>query len=132
MRLFSFEANRGKPLTKWVDAKGVPHRVDPKTSKVVISPVFGSDAPSRFACFHIGPGGFIPRHPAAGGQLFVVVDGSGWVTGDDGRKVPIRAGQAAFWEDGETHESGTDGGMRVIVVEGESIDPTRYMGEIRT
>jgi gentisate 1,2-dioxygenase len=129
MRLFSFEPNRGKPLTRWVDAKGVPHRVDPKTSKVVISPVFASQAPSRFACFHIGPGGFIPRHPAVGRQLFAVVEGSGWVAGDDGRRVPIKAGQAALWEDGELHECGTDPGMRVIVVEGEDFDPV--MGEIR-
>jgi quercetin dioxygenase-like cupin family protein len=132
MRLFSFEPNRGRPLTSWVDAKGVKHRVDPKTSKVVIAPVFGSDHASRFACFHIGPGGFVPRHPAVGGQLFVVVEGSGWVSGSDGRRLPIRAGQAAYWEDGEAHESGTEKGMRAIVVEGDSFDPSRYMGEIRT
>jgi len=131
MRLFSFEPNRGKPLTQWVDTKGVSHRVDPKTSKVVIAPVFSSEVASRFACFHIGEGGFIPRHPATGPQLFAVLEGSGWVSGDDGRKVPIRAGQAAYWEPGESHESGTDGGMRAIVVECESFDPARFMGELR-
>lgn len=132
MRLFSFEPNRGKPLTRWVDAKGVPHRVDPKTSKVVISPVFSSDGPSRFACFYIGPGGFMPRHPAVGPQLFAVVEGSGWVSGEGGGKTPIKAGQAAFWEDGESHESGTDEGMRVIVVEGSSFEPAAVMREIRS
>lgn len=132
MRLFSFEPNRGKPLTSWVDAKGVPHRVDPKTAKVVIAPVFASKAPSRFACFHIGPGGFIPRHPAASRQLFAVMEGSGWVSGEDGRRVPIRAGQAALWEAGELHETGTEAGMRAIVVEGDSFDPAQVMGEIRT
>ena len=131
MRLFSFEPNRGKPLTSWTDAQGVKHRVDPKTSKVVIAPIFGSDAPSRFACFHIGAGGFIPRHPAVGQQLFVVVAGEGWVSGEGGGKAPIKAGQAAFWEDGEPHESGTDTGMTVIVVEGDTFDPARFMGEIR-
>ncbi len=131
MRLFSFEQNTGKPLTQWIDAKGVPHRVDPKTSKVVISPMFGSDAPSRFACFHVAKGGFIPRHPASGPQLFAVVSGSGWVSGDDGHKVPIDAGRAAYWERGEMHESGTDDGMSVIVVEGADFDPARYMGEVR-
>lgn len=131
MRLFSFEPNRGKPLTSWVDAKGIPHRVDPKTSKVVISPVFASEGPSRFACFHIGPGGFIPRHPAAGPQLFAVLEGEGWVSGEEGGRVPIRAGQAAYWEDGELHECATDKGMRVIVVEGGAFDPARMMGELR-
>ena len=131
MRLFSFEPNNGKPLTQWIDAKGVPHRVDPKTSKVVISPVFVSQAPSRLACFHVGKGGFVPKHPAVGPQLFAVVEGSGWVAGGDGERVPISAGQAAYWEPGEMHESGTDAGMRVIVVQAESLDPGELMREIR-
>jgi hypothetical protein len=131
MRVFSFEPNRGRPLTRWVDAKGVAHVVDPKTSKVVIAPVFASNAPSRFACFHIGPGGFIPRHPAVGAQLFAVVEGAGWVSGSDGNRIPIRAGQAAYWESDELHESGTDKGMRVIVVEGDSFDPGAVMREVR-
>lgn len=132
MRLFSFDANSGRPLTQWIDDKGVPHRVDPKTSKVVISPIFGSDDPSRFACFHIGKGGFIPRHPAVGPQLFVIVEGRGWVSGGDGKKVPIQSGQAAFWEGGESHESGSDDGMKAIVVEGSSsFDPAKLMREVR-
>ena len=131
MRLFSFEASSGRPLTSWTGADGVAHRVDPKTSKTVISPVFAADVPSRFACFHVGSGGFVPRHPATGPQLFCVVEGSGWVSGDDGERVPIKSGQAAFWDTGETHESGTDTGMKAIVVECPSFDPGRFMREIR-
>lgn len=131
MRLFSFDANSGRPLTRWIDADGVPHRVDPKTSKVVISPFFASDAGARVACFHVGEGGFVPRHPAVTPQLFAVVDGSGWVSGGDDVKVPIATGQAAFWEPGEMHASGSDGGMRVIVVEASSLDPAKTMREIR-
>jgi quercetin dioxygenase-like cupin family protein len=128
--MFSFEANRGRPLTQWTDAQGVSHRVDPKTSKVVISPIFLSEVGARFACFYVGKGGFIPKHPATGPQLFVVIDGTGWVSGDDGVKTPIKAGQAAFWGPGETHESGTDDGMNAIVVECESFDPAKFMREI--
>jgi len=131
MRLFSFEASSGRPLTSWTDEKGVAHRVDPKTSKTVISPIFWSDVGSRFACFHVGAGGFVPKHPATGPQLFAVVEGDGWVAGDDGERVPIKAGQAAFWEPGETHESGTDTGMKAIVVECASFDPGLLMREIR-
>jgi quercetin dioxygenase-like cupin family protein len=131
MRIFSFDATSGRPLTQWIDSNGVSHRVDPKTSKVVISPIFSSQVGSKFACFHVGAGGFIPRHPATGPQLFAVVEGRGWVSGDDGVKVPIQAGQAAFWEPGESHESGSEPGMRVIVVEGESFDPATYMREVR-
>ncbi len=129
--MFSFDPSGGRPLTQWTDAKGVSHRVDPKTSKVVISPIFISDAGARFACFHVGAGGFFPRHPATGPQLFCVVEGSGWVCGDDGKKVAIRANHAAYWESGESHESGTETGMKVIIVECETYDPAAVMRELR-
>jgi hypothetical protein len=35
----------------------------------------------------------------------------------------IKAGQAAFWISGEWHESGTEFGMRAIVIESDSLDP---------
>ncbi len=132
MRIFSFDANSGRPLTQWTDVQGKSHRVDPKASKTVISPIFLSEVGSRFACFHIGAGGFIPRHPATGPQLFVVVEGSGWVSGEDEKKVPIQSGRAAFWEPGENHESGTDRGMKAIVVECHEFDPATYMREVKT
>jgi hypothetical protein len=54
------------------------------------------------------------------------------VSGDDDRRVPIKAGQAALWEIGEMHESGTDDGMTAIVVHWtESYDPAKLMREIR-
>jgi quercetin dioxygenase-like cupin family protein len=131
MRIFSFDASGGRPLTQWTDTKGVSHRVDPKTSKVVISPIFISQVGSRFACFHVGKGGFIPKHPATGPQLFAIVEGTGWVAGGDGKRVAIRSGQAAYWEPGEVHESGTDVGMRAIVVECPEFDPATFMREVR-
>ena len=130
MRLFHFERSSGRPLTQWTGADGRTHRVDPKASRTVIAPIFKTDADARFAMFYIDRGGFIPKHPATGPQLFVVVDGSGWVSGDGGERVPIKAGQAAFWEPGETHESGTDDGMKVIIVESSSFDPAKFMREI--
>jgi quercetin dioxygenase-like cupin family protein len=131
VRLFSFEASSGRPLTSWVDAKGVSHRVDPKTSKTVISPIFGSADASQVVCMHVGAGGFIPRHPTVGPQLFAVVEGSGWVSGADGERVPLKSGQAAYWEPGELHESGSDNGMKAIVIQCASFDPGRTMREIR-
>ena len=46
--------------------------------------------------------------------------------------MPIRAGQAAFWENGEWHSAGSDTGMIAIVVEGESLDPGQFMPEMLT
>lgn len=70
-------------------------------------------------CMRLGPGGVVGYHRAATYQLFAVVEGEGWVRGEDPERVPIRAGQAAFWEPGEGHEAGTDSGMVAIVVEGD-------------
>jgi quercetin dioxygenase-like cupin family protein len=70
----------------------------------------------------VGPGGVVGRHPAGMAQLFTVVSGSGWVSGADGEREPIRAGEAVLWQPGEEHESGSDDGMTVLVVEAESLD----------
>jgi hypothetical protein len=34
---------------------------------------------------------------------------------------------AAFWSDAEWHESGSESGMTVIVIEGETLDPAQYL-----
>ena len=70
----------------------------------------------------VGPGGVVARHPTVGAQLFSVVSGSGWVSGAVGEREPIEAGEAVLWEPGEEHESGSDAGMTVLVVEAESLD----------
>ena len=70
----------------------------------------------------VGRGGLVARHPAVGAQLFAVVAGSGWVSGGDGVREPIAAGEAVLWEPGEEHESGSDAGMTVLVVEAQSLD----------
>lgn len=69
----------------------------------------------------IGPGGVVGRHPAVVPQLFVIVQGSGWVSGADGEREPIAAGEAVLWESGEEHESGSEEGMTVLVLEAESL-----------
>jgi len=67
-------------------------------------------------------GGHLGRHPTVLAQLFCVVSGDGWVAGADGERQEIAAGQAAFWEPGEEHESGSAGGMQVVVLEAAAID----------
>jgi quercetin dioxygenase-like cupin family protein len=69
----------------------------------------------------IAPGGVVGRHPAVVTQLFVVVRGSGWVSGSNGEREPIEPGQAVLWDEGEEHESGSDTGMTALVLEGASI-----------
>jgi quercetin dioxygenase-like cupin family protein len=65
----------------------------------------------------LAPGGSIGRHPTRLWQLFLVVEGSGWVSGAEDRPVPVEAGTAALWSPGEEHGSGTAEGMLAVVVQ---------------
>jgi mannose-6-phosphate isomerase-like protein (cupin superfamily) len=77
----------------------------------------------------LGPNGFVGRHPTVKPQLFLVVRGVGWVRADSperagsDERVRIIPGQAAYWEAGEWHESGSVTGMVAIVIEGEGLSP---------
>ncbi len=63
-------------------------------------------------------GGVLGMHPAGVDQFFLVVEGSGWVrTHQQEKKQELHAGQGILWRAGEDHESGTDLGMTVIVVQ---------------
>ncbi len=85
----------------------------------------GHAGASVVSCLELGAGGVIGRHPAAGPQLLVVVEGAGRVSGDDGVERSIAAGEAACWEGGEEHETRTDDGLVAIVLEAESVEPAR-------
>lgn len=103
-------------------------RVDLRGEREVTAPGSVSARVRRLAAqahavvIEIGPGGLVGRHPAAVAQLFVVVRGSGWVSGADGTREVIAAGEAVLWKQGEEHESGSDEGMTALVVEAESLD----------
>ena len=66
--------------------------------------------------------GSVGRHAAVVPQLFVAVAGDGWVAGGNGKRQPIKPGQAVVFEEGEEHEAGTDTGLVALVVEAEDFD----------
>ncbi len=115
MKLFRFDAEVGKVIGQYGSVKAVhTHLLRP-------------NQPVSVGCIYLGAGGVIGYHEAVKNQLFAVVSGNGWVLGADEKRFPITAGQAAFWEGGEFHESGTDVGMMAIVIEGDGLDPAQAM-----
>lgn len=76
-----------------------------------------ADAHFRTHIARVSAHGVLGRHPARRWQLFCVADGEGWVSGGDLRRHPIAAGQAVMWAPGEVHESGSDSGMTVVMVQ---------------
>jgi quercetin dioxygenase-like cupin family protein len=63
------------------------------------------------------PGGVIGRHEAGFAQLFIVLEGGGWVAGDDDRRVAIAAGDIVMFDRGEHHAKGSESGMLVVMVQ---------------
>jgi quercetin dioxygenase-like cupin family protein len=69
----------------------------------------------------LAAGGLLGMHVAPIGQLFLVVEGSGWTRTPDTPAQPIEVGSIVYWSPGELHETGTDTGLVAIVVEGEGL-----------
>ncbi|MFC4811664.1 cupin domain-containing protein [Paenibacillus sp. GCM10023250] len=111
MKIYAFGKAMGKTITQF-GSKGAS-----------ISRIIKHDKPTHIGCICLEPGGHVGRHEAAINQLFVVLNGKGWVTGKEGIPYEIEAGQAAYWEAGEERESGTEYGMTVIVIESEQLEP---------
>jgi quercetin dioxygenase-like cupin family protein len=68
-------------------------------------------------CIRIEPGGVIGPHEAGFGQLFLVVAGSGWVSGADGVARALGVGRGAFIGRGEVHAKGSDTGLTAIMMQ---------------
>ena len=104
--LFSFDATTGR-------------KIDRFGSDFILSPLMKPTDCARTLCMHLAPGGLVGEHEAVSDQLFCVVSGEGWVSGDDGERRAIKTYEAARWSSGERHAAGTVSGLTAIVIEGE-------------
>ena len=116
-RTFRFDADLGRHVTQF-------------GSDFVMSRLFHSSE-LHVGCMRLEPGGLIGMHPASTAQLLAVVEGQGWIRGEDGVKTPVTAGGAVFWSEGEMHETGTDSGMMAIVVETAALLDDEHLGPVR-
>jgi quercetin dioxygenase-like cupin family protein len=66
---------------------------------------------------HIAAGGEIGPHVAGFGQLFLCVEGSGWVAAADGDHVSIARGQVAYIARGERHSKDSVDGLRALIIQ---------------
>lgn len=115
MQLFRFGPDVARPITDY----GSTFRL----SCLLLS----REGEVRVDCMHFEPSDSVGHHPAVLPQLFCVVQGKGWVQGEGTERLPISAGQAAFWASGEGHAAGTDNGMTVVAVQAEALDPASVL-----
>jgi quercetin dioxygenase-like cupin family protein len=115
MKLFRFDPEVGKTIHQY------------NSSGFILSKILQLPDEAVIHCGYLHPDGVIGYHQATVPQLFLVVQGEGWVSGEPSRRTPIEAGQAAYWDQEEWHESGTETGMTVIIIEGANLEPAKQM-----
>ena len=115
MKLFWFDREVGKSIDQYNSSGFIISRVVQLFDEAVVS------------CAYLSSSGIIGYHQATLPQLFLVVQGQGWVRGEAAARISIQAGQAAYWETGEWHESGTKTGMTAIIIEAKKFDPAELM-----
>ncbi len=62
-------------------------------------------------------GGEIGEHPTGFAQLLLVIEGSGWAAGSDGRKVDLESGEGVIFDRDEMHSKGSDSGMTALMIQ---------------
>ncbi len=70
-------------------------------------------------------GGEIAPHEAGFGQILFAVAGDGWVSGDDGERIPLAQGEAAIIRRGEIHSKGSETGRTAFMVQVHDLTPLR-------
>jgi quercetin dioxygenase-like cupin family protein len=76
---------------------------------------------------YLDQSGIIGYHQAVVPQLLLVVQGEGHVRGEKNVYFKVQQGDAVFWDKDEWHETKTDTGLTVIVIESEELDPAPFM-----
>jgi len=108
LKLFRFSGS--KPITNY------------NSINAAATPVLRDLQGVHLTWIRIDAGGVLGNHQAVTNQLFIVVSGDGWIQVQGSSRVNVTAGQGAFWQAGEWHESGTDSGLMALVVESDALD----------
>lgn len=83
--------------------------------------IMKTEEPTSIGFIYIEPYGVVGMHEAPIPQLFIVIQGEGWVCGEDGDKIVIKAGEGVFWQQGQAHESGSTTGLTALVIQAEHL-----------
>lgn len=78
--------------------------------------------PTSIGFMYIEPGGVVGMHEAPVPQLFIVIQGEGWVCGADREQILLNAGEGVLWQTGQAHESGSDTGLTALILESKQIN----------
>ncbi|RDZ13366.1 cupin [Priestia megaterium] len=115
MKIYRFSKEKGKKVERYQSHLATYVKMTQTTKAATIGYMY------------IDGEGTVGHHPAPIPQLFIVVEGEGWVTGENQKRVSIKNGEAVLWEKGEWHTSGSEKGMTAIVIQSEELHPEAFM-----
>jgi hypothetical protein len=93
--------------------------------KAIIARVLQLDNRAEINAVYIHPGEQLSVQQLMSQQMFLLVDGEGWVKNESGEKKTVTQGQAIFWGESELPESGTESGMTAVIIGNINIDPVK-------
>lgn len=111
MKLYQFNKETGKTITQY-------------DSHFVMSRITQTEKAAHIVCMHLGENGLIGYHQTVVPQLLLIVNGEGWVRGEQDDYIKVQSGEAVFWDKDEWHETKTDTGLTAIVIESEGLTPS--------
>jgi quercetin dioxygenase-like cupin family protein len=118
MKIFQFNAHPSRAIIEYGSQNAVVAHLVRRSDQVSV------------VCIRLEADGVLGYHQATGDQLFLVIEGVGWVRAESTDRIPVTAGQAAFWHSGEWHETTTETGLTAIVIEGK-LSPVEFQ-ELQT
>ncbi|WP_373906668.1 cupin domain-containing protein [Ureibacillus sinduriensis] len=71
--------------------------------------------------------GIVGYHQAIVPQLFLVLNGEGFVRNDKEVYFKVQSGDAVFWGKDEWHKTKIEVGLTAIVIESEELTPSLFM-----
>ncbi|MEK3793128.1 cupin [Paenibacillus sp. FSL R7-0204] len=114
MEIYHFGIDTGKSISAF-------------QSDFILSRIIQTEEQAHIGCVYLGEQGIIGYHQAASSQLLLILNGEGYVRGEEAEFTAVSAGQAVFWKQGEWHETRTDSGLTAVMIECDSLNPAAYM-----
>lgn len=92
------------------------------------SKVIKTEEQTNIGFIEIKEGGIVGYHEAPVPQLFIVIQGEGWIEGEDKGRIALKCGEGVFWGKGEGHTSGSETGLTALVLQSEKLEiPTNLL-----
>ncbi|RIJ63338.1 cupin [Rummeliibacillus sp. TYF005] len=110
MKILEFGKEKAKEITNY------------NSVSAFYSKLMKTQSPTNMGFINIEQGGIVGYHKAPVPQLFIVVEGEGWVEGEDQKRKAIKSGQGVFWKKGEGHISGSETGLTALVLQAEELE----------